>query len=432
MAESRPIESPVEKIKGLILEYPKLALPVGVFVALIGLATIFKTLIDGFTWASQWGTVGVILALGGSISVLWISMWWINRVLRPRPKILPFPNPYFSKSPTIRWEYDEPENTIVTYEVLVKSYNPEILHPPIQVPNRMFYGEIRGIHGRMDVTVNALHNGKMLRASQVLQTEIYRNAMQRIERTGTLRVAVHADPGEEVFCFYRDGVWQGFDINLARQIAKELEHDPEINKPLDVKFQFYPWPEVIGAPRHFEVDCAIASISISQERAESENIIFSEPYAESALGVVAAKNSFGNSTGTIIDLHQLKGKTVAFHKATTASIFVGKVKAHHRYEDIRFHMADNNNELRELLRNSSVQAVLYDYHRAYALLEPGMFVQYLQHDLPVAPDHYGITFAMISTRLREKVNTILTTYRTDLHDDLEKLVQNQIIQSESE
>jgi hypothetical protein len=31
----------------LISEYPKLALPVGVVLALFGLATVFKTLIDG-------------------------------------------------------------------------------------------------------------------------------------------------------------------------------------------------------------------------------------------------------------------------------------------------------------------------------------------------------------------------------------------------
>jgi len=432
LAKSHPIESPIEKVKSLILEYPKMALPVGVFVALIGLATIFKTLIDGFTWASQWGVLGVSLAIGGSIGVLWVSMWWMNRVLRPRPKILPFPKPYFSKSPTVQWEYDEPEDTYVTYEVLVTSHNPEIIHPPIPVPNRMFYAELRDVYGTMDIAVNALNNEKVLRTSQTLQAEIYRNALQRISRTGKLRVAVHADHGEKVFCFYGNGNWQGFDIDLAHQLAKELEQDPDIQKPLDVEFQFYPWPEVIGAPRKFKVDFAIASMSISQKRSESENIIFSEPYAESALGIVAAKSSFGDGVGGAIDLHRLQGKTVAYHKATTAANFVEKVKESSQYGDIRFHMADNNHELRELLQNSSVQAVLYDYHRAYALLETGMFVQYLQHDIPVAPDRYGITFAMISTQLREKVNAILTAHRADLKIKLEKLVKNQIAQSENE
>ncbi|NKB82128.1 MAG: transporter substrate-binding domain-containing protein [Nitrospirales bacterium] len=342
----------------------------------------------------QWGTTGVLLALGGSIGVLGISIGWMNHVLRPRPKILDFPKPYFSKSPTIRWKYEELKHAIVTYEVLVKSHDPEITHPPIQVPKSMFYAEIRGIYGKMDVTVNALNNGKVFRTSRVLEVEIYRNAMQRIKRTETLRVAVHADPG--------------------------------------VEFQFYPWPEVIGAPRRFAVDCAIASISISQYRAESEHIIFSEPYAESALGVVAAKSSFEHDGDTTIDLQSLQGKTVAFHKATTAAMFVDTVKEDSQYRDIRFHMAENNNELRELLRNNSVQAVLYDYHRAYALLEPGMFVQYLQHGLPMDPDCYGITFAMISTRLRERVNVILTMHRKELRDNLKKLVQNQISQSENE
>lgn len=101
------------------------------------------------------------------------------------------------------------------------------------------------------------------------------------------------------------------------------------------------------------------------------------------------------------------------------------MKQDDRCKDIDFQVADNNSELRELLRNSSADAVLYDYHRAYSLLEPGMFVQYLEHDIQVEPDQYGITFAKISTRLHAKVNKIIAKHKDDLRRQLTERVQNQ-------
>ncbi len=84
MQDPDQIKSSVPDIKRLINEYPHLALPVGVFISLLGLATIIKTLIEGFTWAyaAGGGMQGVIWALGGSIGVLVIAISFINRVLK--------------------------------------------------------------------------------------------------------------------------------------------------------------------------------------------------------------------------------------------------------------------------------------------------------------------------------------------------------------
>jgi hypothetical protein len=55
MPDPDQIKPSVPDIKRLIAEYPNLALPVGVFISLVGLATIIKTLIEGFTWAHEAG-----------------------------------------------------------------------------------------------------------------------------------------------------------------------------------------------------------------------------------------------------------------------------------------------------------------------------------------------------------------------------------------
>jgi len=220
LLDSTETTSPVPELKRLIAEYPKLALPIGVFISLIGLATIFKTLIDGFTWAyTQGGYLGVFCAIGGSVVVLFLAIIFINMALKPRPEIQDFPTPYLSKSPTIKWKYNEPEEN-VTYQIAVKEQKTGKV-TFIFGPKRMHHAQIRNLYGKLTITVIAMKNEKKLRASRKNLIEIYSDAVHRIELTGKLRVAVHADPGEEVFCFY-DDKWQGFDIDFVELIAKEL------------------------------------------------------------------------------------------------------------------------------------------------------------------------------------------------------------------
>lgn len=424
MLDTDQTKSAVPELKRLIAEHPKFALPVGVSISLIGLATIIRTLIDGFTWAyTQAGYMGVLWAMGGSIVVLAIAITIIDRALMPRPEIQDFPTPYLSKSPTIKWSYKEPKDKKVTYQIVVKEHNTGKV-ARIGGPQYMYHAEIRGLYGELTITVNAMVNGNKIRSSRDFRTEIYKDSVHRIEQTRKMRVAVHADPGEEIFCFYRDDKWQGFDIDFIELIAKELQSDLNLKYPIEVEYLFYKWPEVISAPNDYKVDFAIASISILAQRARDHNIMFSRPYAESKIGIVAYKSGFVDGKSPV-RLDSLIGKTIAFHKATTAAIFVEKMKQDARYKNVTFKLADNNDELRELLKNGSVDGVINDYQRAFALLDQGMFVQHLLHDIEIEPDKYGITFAKISTELRESVDRIIERKQDKLRKMLDERISNQ-------
>jgi len=424
MRDPDQIKPSVPDIKRLITEYPNLALPVGVFIALLGLATIIKTLIEGFTWAYEAdGYSGIAWSLGGSILVLVIAITLVNRALSPRPEIADFPTPYLSKSPTIKWRYNEPKNRKVTYQILVENRKTGKEFKPINGPQKMYHAELKDRYGELSITINALVNKKVYRPSKKYSVEIFKDAVQRIEMTGKLRVAVHADPGEEIFCYYWDDKWQGFDIDFVKLIAAELQSDLGLKDPIEIEYLFHPWPQVISAPNEYKVDFGIASISISKNRAKEFNIMFSQPYAESQQGIVAYTQGFDGNIESPIPLDKLLGKTIAYHKETTASSLVEKMEQDPKYkESINFKVADNNDELRAFIKNGTVDGIINDYQRAFSLLDRGMFVQYLDHKIDIEPDHYGITFANISTRLQDKINRIIDRK----HDEIKLLLDDRI------
>lgn len=415
MTDIRETTSPLQGITRLISEYPKLALPAGVLIALLGLATVLKTLIDGFNWAyNQWGYPGVAYVVGAAILLSLIIIPIIDFLISPRPEIQYFPNPYLSRSPTIKWDYKEPTDKRVSYKVIVENLDTGKVDI-LQTPYRMRHAPLRGLHGKLSITVCAIADDKIIRRSREMQVELYSDALQRIQLTGRMRVAVHADPGEEVSCYYRDDDWQGFDIDFVHLIAEDLQQELRLGKPIEVDFLFYPWPEVIGSPNDYEVDFAIASIGITEDRIKDYKIMFSDYYAESKVGLAGRDASFEVDTGVPITLDKLKGKTVAVHNATTAEKFVDKVRQDPRYRDaIEFRVAYNNDELRELLKNGTVDAAIYDWERAFSLLDYGMFVQQVEYDIPHQKDRYGLAFAKVNTRLRDKLNVIIGKRRDGL------------------
>ncbi len=419
------IKSSLNELVGRILsEYPRLTLPVAVVFGLLGLATIGKTVVELFVWAyREWHGPGLILAALAVVAVSAAAISLVRFAISPRPKILELPAHYLSRSPRVRWEYPDDPFRSASYEVLIKLPGTEELKR-INVPERMRQIGLPGLTGRVEVSVDALVDGKKVGSSRPARTEIYRDSLERIRDTKKLRVAVHADPGEEIFCFYQDGQWQGFDIELSRLIASELSHDQGMECAIDVVPFFYQWPAVISAPNEHEVDMAIASVSITKDRVNEYGINFSKPYAVSGLGVIGYERVFADrKPGDSIRLKALKGQVIAVHRETMAAKFVDKIKEDPRYRDIQVLSAADNDELRELLRDNTVSAVIHDYQRAFTLLEAGTIVCALDHGTEVEKDQYGIVFSRLNIALLRSVDAIIERNRPKLTEMLDRFIE---------
>ena len=99
-------------------------------------------------------------------------------------------------------------------------------------------------------------------------------ALQGVLEKGTLRVGI------ALFTPWtfknNDGEMVGFEIDVARQLAKDLGVQPE--------FQVFKWEKIMPALLNGEIDIIAAGMVITPQRALKVN--FSQPYNSSGIGLV--------------------------------------------------------------------------------------------------------------------------------------------------
>lgn len=106
--------------------------------------------------------------------------------------------------------------------------------------------------------------------------------------------------------FYQDGEIVGVDIDIAKEIAKELDKKLIVK---DVSFDF-----LINEVKSGKADFAAAGISITDER--KKQVDFTDEYTVSNQVVVVKKES------TITNFSELKNKKIAVQLGTVADLYV--------------------------------------------------------------------------------------------------------------
>jgi glutamine transport system substrate-binding protein len=109
------------------------------------------------------------------------------------------------------------------------------------------------------------------------------------------------------FEFKQGDTYTGFDIDLWKAIAKELN--------LKYKFQPMDFNGIIPGLQTKNIDAALAGITIRDDR--KKVIDFSDPYYESGLAILVAKDN-----NTIKDAADLAGKNVAVKTGTATVDFL--------------------------------------------------------------------------------------------------------------
>ncbi len=142
----------------------------------------------------------------------------------------------------------------------------------------------------------------------------------------------------------------GFDIDLAKEIAKELGHDLEIK---DMKFD-----GLIGALQTERVDMVLAGMSATEKR--SQNVDFSTQYNHSGEMFVTNKDANINS------LEDLKGKTLGVQLGTIQEEGAKKIQ---EKVDFEIKRVDNGTTLIQELKSNRIDVAYMDKAAAQGYIQ---------------------------------------------------------------
>jgi ABC-type amino acid transport substrate-binding protein len=380
---------------------------------------IKKAIVSGGVTQRAIVAVGVLLSVGLSILVVQIVVY-LNR---PGPVIRAVAPRSLGPETTISWTFERGNGNWdddASFRIDLTDLTKGERLPPKTTPEST-YRILR--QGRFDVRVTAPNA-----ASSSVVIERYNSSLDRVRATGKLRVAVHLDDTDDqnpdsIFCFQdAKGQYDGFDMDVVRAIAAGLgEHGA---KAVTIEPRYYGWPAIIEAPNSFEVDLAIASISITDER--KQRVLFSEPYYETSMALIELGKAApgGRDSFRVSELSSLR---MGVHRDTTELKFLEDLRRTKTPIREPLFVAPTNKELFSALLNQRIDGILYDYARSVdRAAAPGStyLVRKLAKEDAREPERYGITFAKVNGSFADAVNVILAKKQNDLIKALSKRFQN--------
>ncbi|MBQ4133780.1 MAG: cysteine ABC transporter substrate-binding protein [Desulfovibrionaceae bacterium] len=165
--------------------------------------------------------------------------------------------------------------------------------------------------------------------------------LDKIKEADKIRIAVFSD--KPPFGYVdENGDNQGYDVYLARRIAKDLLGDE--NKVEFVLVEAASRIEVLQADK---ADLVLANFTVTPDRAEQ--VDFAKPYMKVALGIASPEDA------PITDVAQLAGKKLIVNKGTTADSYFSK--NHPEVELIKY---DQNTEAFNSLRDGRGVGLAHD------------------------------------------------------------------------
>jgi putative glutamine transport system substrate-binding protein len=219
--------------------------------------------------------------------------------------------------------------------------------------------------------------------------------IDEIKNRGVLRVGVKADVPGFGFINPDTGLYEGFEIELARSIAGDLLGDPG-------KVAF---TEVVTRTKgpvleNGIVDLVIGTYTITEERKQTFN--FSSPYFTDALGFMVKKNS------RLKGLADMNGKIFGVVQGTTSR---NALETAGRSGGLGFEILEFSGytETKDALDRDMVdvfvadKSILYGYGDETSQILPDAF----------APQPYGIACAKNSAALASYVNSLVVKWQRD-------------------
>ena len=141
---------------------------------------------------------------------------------------------------------------------------------------------------------------------------LFANSLQEIREQGVVRIGVFGD--QPPFSTFKDGNFEGFEIEMANKITKNIFGD----KKGRVEFVPVKVNDRTTFLQENKVDIIIATFTITEER--KQLVDFTSPYFSVNIGVLTPKSTHVSS------LNDLRDKKILIEKGATAENFFKEKK----------------------------------------------------------------------------------------------------------
>ena len=204
------------------------------------------------------------------------------------------------------------------------------------------------------------------------------------------KLVMVTEAGFAPYEYYENGEIVGGDVDIAREIAKELGKELVIK---DIAFD-----SIINEVRTGKADIGAAGISYSDERAKK--VDFSINYSVSKQVVIVKNDSFINSIKDIND------KKIAVQLGSVADTYVTE-----NYKNAEIVRQKKYLAAIEDLKVGKVDLVVMDELPAKEIIEKNSGIKILDGEL--TSDSYGMIVKKGNTELLETVNKVLNRLSSD-------------------
>lgn len=215
-------------------------------------------------------------------------------------------------------------------------------------------------------------------------------SLAQVEKKGKLIVGADIPYGSMEF-FDQSGKPAGVDVDIAQEIANALG--------VRLEFRDYDWDLLFPAVKKGEIDLAISSITITEER--QKELLFSAPYFNGGQSIVTRIANHG-----IKSLESVRGKTVGVQGGTTGYEFIkeqGSAKSIVPFVD--------NGKMTEALLAGKVDLLITDYVNAKKMIDEDPSLN-IVGDL-LTHEYYGIATRMSNRTLIMRVDEVLRDMKRD-------------------
>ncbi|MDT2759180.1 cysteine ABC transporter substrate-binding protein [Enterococcus xiangfangensis] len=173
------------------------------------------------------------------------------------------------------------------------------------------------------------------------------SALDKIKDRGKLKVAVFGDLSPYGYVD-GEGEHQGYDIYLAKRLAKDLLGSEDKIEYVTVNAE-----ERVDALKSNKVDLVLANFTKTPER---EKVVdFADPYMKVAIGVVSPKSA------AVTDAKDLDGKKLIVTKGTTAETYFTK-----EHPDVNLEKYESKSQQFQALTDGRADALADDNSYLYA------------------------------------------------------------------